>query len=93
MIVLSIFLLGFGIRMLDLTDLPLDFNPTRQLLSAIKARGMYYQFAGDVPNGSGKSLLQQWKDTATYEPPLNETITAGMYLLFGEHLWIARVLS
>ena len=49
LIVLSIFLLGFGIRMLDLTDLPLDFNPTRQLLSAIKARGMYYQIAGDVP--------------------------------------------
>ena len=45
------------------------------------------------PNAQREIAVQQWKDTATYEPPLNETITAGMYFLFGEHLWIARVLS
>ena len=93
LIVLSIFLLGFGIRVLDLTDLPLDFNPTRQLLSAIKARGMYYQIAGDVPELQREVAVQQWKEAPVLEPPLNETIIAGMYFLFGEHLWIARLFS
>jgi hypothetical protein len=33
-----VLLAGFTIRMLDMTDIPLDFHPTRQLYSAIKAR-------------------------------------------------------
>lgn len=31
-----LFGLGLGIRLFDLTDLPLDFHPTRQLLSVVK---------------------------------------------------------
>ena len=93
LIVILIFLLGFGIRALDLTDLPLDFNPTRQLLSAIKARGMYYQIARNVPEEQREIAVRQWKEAPVLEPPLNETIIAGMYFLFGEHLWIARVFS
>ncbi len=42
-------LVGFALRMYDLTDPPLDFAPTRQLFSAIKARGMYYQYVTDAP--------------------------------------------
>ncbi len=38
-----ILMAGFAIRLYDLTDLPLDFSPTRQLFSALKARGLYYQ--------------------------------------------------
>ena len=38
-----LFTFGLGIRLYDLTDLPLDFHPTRQLGSAVIARGMYYQ--------------------------------------------------
>ena len=41
--------LGLAIRLYDLTDLPLDFHPTRQMLSALKARGMYYQTLTDAP--------------------------------------------
>ena len=33
---------ALAIRLYDLTDLPLDFHPTRQLVSFIKARGYYY---------------------------------------------------
>ena len=62
LIVILIFLLGFGIRALDLTDLPLDFNPTRQLLSAIKARGMYYQIARNVPEEQREIAVRQWKE-------------------------------
>ena len=44
--------LGLAIRLYDLTDLPLDFHPTRQLLSGLKARGMFYQ---------GTSILPDWQ--------------------------------
>ena len=40
--VILVFLFGLGalIRFYDLTDAPLDFHPTRQLHSALIARGM-----------------------------------------------------
>ena len=93
LIVISILLLGLGIRMLDLTDLPLDFNPTRQLFSAVKARGMYYQFASDVPEWQREMAIEQWHAKANVEPPVIETIVAGMYLLFGEHVWFGRLVA
>jgi 4-amino-4-deoxy-L-arabinose transferase-like glycosyltransferase len=92
-IVIMLFVLGFGIRMVDLTDLPLDFHPTRQFLSAIKARGMYYQFARNVPEWQREIAIQQWKDADVFEPAVNETIVAGLYLLFGDQLWLARICS
>jgi hypothetical protein len=39
---------GLLIRIYDLSDAPLDFHPTRQLHSALMARGMYYQLSGDT---------------------------------------------
>jgi hypothetical protein len=85
LVVVLLFLLGFGIRMLDLTDLPLDFNPARQLFSAIKARGMYYQYASDIPGWQRQIAIEEWKAEAKVEPPVIETIVTGMYLVFGEH--------
>ena len=93
LMVILLLLLGLGIRMLDLTDLPLDFHPTRQFLSAVKARGMYYQFASDVPEWQREIAIQQWKDADVFEPTVIEPIIAGLYLIFGEHLWIARICS
>lgn len=93
LIVILLLLLGVGIRMLDLTDLPLDFNPTRQLFSAVKARGMYYQYANDVPEWKREMAIDQWDAKADVEPPVIETIVAGMYLVFGEHLWFGRVVA
>ncbi len=44
-------LLGLGIRLLDLTDPPLDIHPTRQLHSALMARGMYYRVSTERIRG------------------------------------------
>ena len=93
LMVAVLFVLGFGIRMVDLTDMPLDFHPTRQFLSAVKARGMYYQYAPNVPDWQREIAVQRWKDADVFEPAVNETVVAGLYLLFGEHLWIARICS
>jgi hypothetical protein len=85
--------LGLGIRLYDLTDLPLDFHPTRQLLSALKARGMYYETLTDVPAEQRSFAIQQWKFRAAIEPEVIERLTAFTYQFTGEQLWVARVYS
>src|SRR5688572_23935991 len=88
-----IFGAALAIRLYDLTDLPLDFHPTRQLLSALKARGMYYQTLENVSDEQRDFAIQQWKTRASVEPALLESIVAFTYRFTGEQLWIARVYS
>lgn len=88
-----LFGLGLGIRLTDLTDLPFDFHPTRQLFSAIKARGMYYQTAPDIPDWQRDIALRAYRTDATLEPPVLDSLVAAAYRVFGEHLWIARIYS
>jgi len=85
--------LGLAIRLYDLTDLPLDFHPTRQLLSALKARGMYYQTLTDIPADQRNFAIQQWKIRAAIEPEIVERMAAFTYQFTGEQLWVARVYS
>jgi len=93
-VLVFLFALGLAIRLYDLTDLPLDFHPTRQLLSAIKARGLYYQ---TQPDGISTEKLEtailfsQLK--AGVEPVVFERLVAFTYRFTGEQLWIARIYS
>ena len=88
-----IFLLALGIRLIDLTDLPKEFGMPRQMYSFIKARGMYYEMARNVPEWQREIAIQQLHAQVALEPPVFERIVAFTYLLFGEHMWIARVYS
>ena len=90
---LLLFGLGFAIRIYDITDLPLDFHPTRQLFSAIKARGMYYQNLPDVPEWQRNLAVQMWKTKVTIEPEILPRLTAFLYQFTGEKLWVPRLLS
>src|SRR5512141_525331 len=90
---LVLFGLGLGVRMYNLTDLPLDFHPTRQLLGALKARGMYLQSQGGVPDWQRKMAIQQWKTKAEVEPEVFEHLVAFTYRFSGEQLWVARIYS
>ena len=90
---LLLFALGLSIRLYDLTDLPLDFHPTRQLVSALKARGMYYQARTDVPDWQRKFAIQQWRTKAEIEPEIIERLAAFTYRVTGEQLWVGRVYS
>lgn len=83
---------GFAIRMIDLTDLPLDFAPTRQLFSALKARGMYYQYVTDIPEAQRETVIALGR-VGDFEPPVLETIVSQTYRITGEHLWIVRIYS
>ena len=86
------FLLGVGVRLYDLTDAPLDFHPTRQLHSALIARGMYYQTLDDVPDWQKDMSYEQWQTEGLIEPQIMERLTAFTYQLMGaDNLWAARV--
>jgi len=88
-----LFGLGLGVRLTDLTDPPLDFHPTRQLFSAIKARGIYYQTAPDIPEWQRDIATRTYNAEAVIEPPVIDTLVANTYQVFGEHLWIGRIYS
>jgi 4-amino-4-deoxy-L-arabinose transferase-like glycosyltransferase len=89
-----IFILGLGIRLYDLTDPPLDFHSTRQLWSAIIARGMYYQGLADTPVWQKDLVVEAWKAKPTIEPPIFEKIVALTYKVVGQEIvWIPRIYS
>ena len=93
---LTLFLLfgiALAIRVYDITDLPLDFHPTRQLFSAAKARGMYYESLPDVPEWQREFAVQQWKTKSTIEPEIMERLATFFYQYTGEQLWIPRLIS
>lgn len=89
-----IFGVALAIRLYDLTDLPLDFHPTRQLVSFIKARGLYYQTKPDgVSAQELKTAVRFAKLKADVEPTVFENLVAFTYRFTGEQVWVARMYS
>lgn len=89
-----LFSLALIIRLYDLTDLPLDFHPTRQLLSAIKARALYYETQPDgIPTWKLETAIRQAKLKADVEPVIFERLVAFTYRFTGEQILIARIYS
>lgn len=87
-------LMGFGLRMIDLTDPPLDFHPTRQLRGAVVARSIYYELAPSDDPFIQREAVAARNSVSDLEPPILESIVAFGYLLFGgEYLWIARIIT
>src|SRR5690606_29081690 len=71
---------------------PLDFHPTRQLRSALVARGIYYQMLPNADPATRDLAIFFWKAVGQYEPPLLERIVALTYLALGkETLWVSRI--
>lgn len=93
-IIILAVVLGLVVRFYDLTDAPLDFHPTRQLHSALIARGMYYQTLKDAPAWQREMAVSQWKAEGLIEPQIMELLTALTYRVIGsEQLWVARLWS
>jgi hypothetical protein len=93
-VLVLIFGAALAIRLYDLTDLPLDFHPTRQLLSAIKARGLYYESEPDgISTWKLETAIHQAKLKSDVEPVIFERLVAFTYRFAGEKLWIARIYS
>jgi 4-amino-4-deoxy-L-arabinose transferase-like glycosyltransferase len=92
LLALGLLALGFGLRIYDLTDPPIDFHATRQLRGALIARGMYYSMLPDVDEDLRERAIAFGSSTGQYEPSIVEYIVARTYLLAGdEYLWISRI--
>lgn len=90
---LVILIFGMGVRLFDLTDPPLDFAATRQLRSALIARGLYYPQAENAEDWQREMAEKQGKHSMI-EPTILETIVAVTYRIAGgEYVWIARIYS
>jgi hypothetical protein len=91
---LILFISAFAIRLYDLTDPPLDFHPTRQLLSAIKARAYFYETKpAGVSFDKVEDAKRQAKLKAQVEPEILEQVVAFTYRFTGEQVWVARIYS
>ncbi len=91
---LFLFIIASAIRTYDLTDLPLDFHPTRQLLSATKARALYFRTQPAGVSAEEREIgIRQAKLKAQVEPVILERLVAYTYHFTGEQLWVARIYS
>ena len=85
--------IGFGVRMVNLYNPPLDFNPVRQLRSALIARAVYYDLNPKI-DPDMRHLADTTATLENYEPPFLEKIVGFTYYLVGaEQVWIGRIFS
>jgi len=92
LILIALLALGGLLRLLDLTDPPLDFHSTRQLRNAIVARGIYYEWHPDADPLLRDLAMAHRKSMGQYEPPIIESLVAWTYgWTGGEHVWVARL--
>src|SRR3982751_4367913 len=87
LVILGILFIGaFCLRLYDLGQLPLGFNPPREYHGALLARGFYEWWStGDLKTIPPDGII---------EPPILEIVSSLAYLIVGgEHLWIPQLLS
>jgi hypothetical protein len=92
-ILAAMLLIGFAIRVYDITDLPLDFHPTAQMCRAITARGLFYNMQPSAPAWEREQAIIMWK-VEKIEPPGIDGLAAVSWLIASEEiLWLPRLYS
>ena len=93
LLVLFLFTVAAAIRLYHISEPPDDFHPFRQYRCASIARAFYEEAQGRADWAHESSDNKHFQD-GMLEPPVVEFISVGGYfLLGGEKLWFARVLS
>ena len=75
--------LGGLLRLLDITDPPLDFQPSRQLRNSLVARNIYYSLLPSATDEERELTKTFASSVGQYEPPIIETIVALSYFVAG----------
>ncbi len=94
--ILFVILLALGglLRLLDITDPPLDFHASRQLRNSLVARDIYYSLLPTATVEQRDLASSFARAVGRYEPSVTESIVAVTYLLTGgENFVSARVWS
>lgn len=92
--VVLVLLLALGglLRLLDLTDPPLDFHSSRQLRNSLVAREIYYNALPSATEEQRQLATSFANSVGKYEPPVIETIVGYSYFLTGgESIAVARI--
>jgi 4-amino-4-deoxy-L-arabinose transferase-like glycosyltransferase len=93
-ILVLIFLVALGIRLFDITHIPLDYHPVKQYRSALTARAFYYSNLDNIEDWQKRTAIASLKNIGYLGPPVNELIAANIYAILGsEDLWIPKSLS
>jgi hypothetical protein len=84
--------LGGVLRLLDITDPPLDFQPSRQLRNSLVARSIYYSLLPSATEEQRDLSASFARAVGQYEPHVIESIVAVTYLFTGgESFAAARI--
>ncbi len=85
-------LLGAVLRLIDISDPPLDFQPSRQLRNSLVARDIYYSILPSATEQERELASSFARSVGQYEPAVIESIVALTYLISGgENIAAARV--
>ncbi len=91
---LLILLLALGglLRLLDITDPPLDFHPSRQLRNSLVSRSIYYSILPSATEEQRELTSSFARTVGRYEPPIIESLVAVTdRLVGGENYAIPRI--
>lgn len=84
--------LGGLLRLIDITDPPLDFHSSRQLRNSLVARDIYYSLLPSATNEQRELASSFASSVGRYEPPVIESIVALSYFIAGgETIVVARI--
>lgn len=87
-------LLGGILRLMDITDPPLDFHSTRQLRNILVARDIYYQISPDADPELRHLAATFSNSVGNFEPPIIESMVAlGYAWTGGENFAIPRIIN
>jgi 4-amino-4-deoxy-L-arabinose transferase-like glycosyltransferase len=85
-------ILGGVLRLIDVTDPPLDFQPSRQLRNSLVARNIYYSLLPAATIQEQALTKEFASSVGQYEPPIIESLVAVSYFAAGgETIVVARL--
>jgi hypothetical protein len=86
--ILLILVLGIALRLVDASDAPLDFHPTRQLHNLLVARSIYYQLLPPSDAERQELAIGFRNAVGQYEPPIIESLVALTWYLIGQENFV-----
>jgi hypothetical protein len=94
LLVVILFVTAFGIRVVGVTQIPMNYHPVKQYRAALTARAFYYSRLDNAPVWETEVAQASLESIGFLGPPLVDSIAAAFYLISGtEALWIPKLLS
>jgi hypothetical protein len=93
-LLLVLFGVGFGIRAIGVTKIPMNYHPIKQYRAALTSRAIYYSTLNDIPVWEKEVAATSLQRIGFLGPPVVDAIAAVGYLTLGrEALWLPKLLS